>query len=122
MNALQKWKRQEYERERQSRPIFDTFDDYVKAFPEAEKYRRWVENGILLPTYEGYCGMPGDYVTASIHNWKESWFVIVNDCDDGSLRLTLKSRQDAEKEIGNLRLLAPFMMSELRDFGYHDDY
>lgn len=41
LNALQIWERQDLERRVKEKPHFLTFDEYVKVYPEAEKYRNW---------------------------------------------------------------------------------
>lgn len=77
-----------------------------------------VEDGILLPTYPNYCALTGDYLTVNILEWQDKFFVCVRDCDDGLIRKTLNTRQEAEQEIQNLIALSPFIMSDLVDFDY----
>lgn len=118
LNTLQQWQKQEAERQAQAKPSYDTFDAYVKDFPEAEQYRKWVGDGIMLPTYPNWCGMPGDYITASVHHWHDQWHVVINDCDDGTCQKHFPTEEQAREELNTLKTLSPLVMYDLRDFGY----
>lgn len=151
MNSSQRWlkqqdKQQEQERvevEARSKPaFFDTFDDYVKAFPEGEHqgFRRMAEKGCLIATYEGQSCLEGDYYLVHIYEWRAYGNkpdgrvdyrartgeiiaeVVVNDGDDGYARKRVANRQEAEQEVENLKMLAPFYYGTLvSDFGYRND-
>lgn len=120
------------EQEAQQRQAFDTFDEYVKVFPEGEHFRNWVGNGILIPTYESGCTITGEYYTARIMEYPKDLYpagkglsylngtvwIYLNDCDDGSCQKQCKDIEDAKQELEKLKLLAPFYYWNLKDYGY----
>ena len=112
-----------------NRPCFDSFDDYVKVHPSGERYRRWVMDSIqyiLFPCYQEGCGLPGHYYFAYIRReyrhgkWLGTYYVHVNDCDDFGCNKRGLTLDEAKAELENLKLLAPFTIHELADFGYTD--
>jgi len=135
-------KQQEYAAEA-NRPCYDDFDTYVAAHPEGEGFRRWLtEDGkmglVLVPCYSNFCGLPGDYYFAYIaREYRRAteeerqkgeerrkqvpsglFFVHVNDCDDSGGNKFHLTLEQAREELANLKLLAPFTISELEAFGY----
>lgn len=106
----------------EDRPSFDNFDDYVKIFPDGEKWRNWVvgthSHYALVPVTHS-C-LPGDYAAVHTSTYKGQWYVHLNDGDDFMFRKPVKDEQEALQEIENLKLMAPFSYSELRSFGWED--
>ena len=116
--------------------MFESFDLYVKAYPESESWRQFVGNGTLIPTYFGQSCVSGDYYVADIRQWPEfarlpngsvdyssktgkieTW-ISVSDGDDFLIRKRVTDRPEAERELEALKLLFPFHLSELKEFGY----
>ena len=126
LNAYQKYlkKQDEIKREQEARdkPCFDSFDEYIAFYPDGEKWRKWVGDGILIPTYSS-C-LDGDFYVASIKQWNdyrskklEIW-ICINNGDDGMCKKLCESIEKANQEMENLKNLAPFCLGELKDFGY----
>lgn len=132
MNATEKWfaeqEKLRVEREARAKPAyFNTFDEYVKVYQDGEHWRHRVDRGekILIATYEGQSCLDGDYYIAwafTHYNTKEMTFgVVVNNGDDGYVRLKCASLEEAKQELEKLKLLAPFFYGELIEFGYYWD-
>ena len=124
-------------RRRHPRPVFESFDLYVRAHPEGERFRDWItERGnrrvqdiLLLPADPNQgCQLPGGYLWASF-GWRPDpdrpehhhWTVYIHDCDDGCVKKSVPDVQAAFAEYENLKLLAPFRLYELTEFGYKGD-
>ncbi len=132
MNASQKWlaeqERFRVERKAQAKPAyFNSFNDYVAKFPAGERWRDMVtKKEILVATYEGQSCLEGDYLIAYIRRrfdrekreYAEPTHVMINNGDDGYYNKKVSSEKEAREEIENLKLLAPFCGSDLKDFGY----
>ena len=98
-------------------PVFNTFDEYVAAYPEAEQYRRWLgkKKAIFLPCLESQDGrLIGDYVWAKVGRYFQPssihhspFWVHVNNCDDSCAKKFFSTRAQAEKEIEVLKAIAP---------------
>ena len=124
---------------------YNSFDEYVKDYPEAERYRNWItniypikrkgikskkkivlshptRNAIILKTTIEHPSLPGGYFWAYITNWKGKWWITVNDSDDFSVRSEdFENETDAQKVLESLKDLVPFDMVELQDFGFHQE-
>lgn len=130
MNSTEKWLAQEeklrIEREAQAKPpYFNTFDEYVKVYQDGEHWRHMVaRDEVLIATYEGQSCLEGDYYIAwayahTHYKTKELDFgVVVNNGDDGYVRLKCKTLEEAKQELDKLKLLAPFFYGDLLNFGY----
>ena len=110
-----------------ARPVFQSFDDYVKAFPKAECHRQWLTNSgrrvnlVLLPTYSRTgCLLEGGYLWASTVHWMDEneHKVFVQDGDDMVMEKFFHSEKDAVDALKELVELAPFDMKDLEAFGY----
>src|SRR5581483_11634823 len=130
MNANQRWKQEQerlrIEQEAQAKPpFFNNYDDYAKVYPNAN-WRHMVGGGkVLIATYEGQSCLPGDYYIAWVlhcqHFKTKEWIteVVVNNGDDGYVRKTFATVEEAEQQLEDLKALAPFHYSELVDsFGF----
>jgi hypothetical protein len=102
--------------------VFKNFNDYVEQYPQAESFRQWITNKnnntcILIKSNDKYDFLfPGGYLWVSIVNYKKGPTVVkVNNADDCSIE---KPTDNPNHDIEDLINLAPFKMSELRDFGY----
>jgi hypothetical protein len=132
-----------------SKAHYASFDEYVADHPEGERFRAWLTNvrvdkrGRPVRGYEvphsvelfrreeptGHNELPGGYLWATIVDWTTGYWqdnpqgfkVHVNDNDDGVVIKIVSTREEAEEEMANLRLLAPFEMGDLRLFGYRPD-
>ena len=100
------------------RPSFHNFDEYVKVFPNGEKWRHWVchKQYALIPVK--YSCLDGNYAYVHVDEFKNEMFVHVDDGDDFMFRKKVQNEQEALKEIENLKLLSPFLFTELLLFGY----
>lgn len=108
------------------RPCFDNFDDYVKLFPEGEKWRKWVttypsgrgryKHYALVPAQHS-C-LPGDYACVHSDEWDGKAFVRVNDGDDFMFSKEVANEQELITEIEALKTLAPWCYSDLASLGY----
>lgn len=128
------------EAEARVKPVYATFAEYVAAHPDGERWRKWVEDGSLVPGYGGASCLPGDYYVVQIREWPvrarkpdgsldyarrnenlgtEIW-VTVNDGDDGFCSKRCADRAAALAEVEALKDLAPFYYGDLREFGYGD--
>lgn len=106
--------------------FFDTFDEYVKVYPDGEHWRHMVDKGEVLIAGYSTC-LEGEYyiawayhgthykTKAPIHE------VVVNDGDDGYVKLKCSSFEEAEAKLQEIKQLAPFHMSELLEFGFYND-
>lgn len=109
---------------RANRPIYNSFDEYVAAHPEGETFRRWITNDgrrnvILLPTTPNTNGIPGDYLWACIIQYPSGTYKVgVYDCDDGEVEKEVDTLEEAQEWFEKLKLLAPFGLYEMRQFGY----
>ena len=125
------------------RPVYESFDAYVAAYPAGEAFRRWLTDDgrrpdvLLLPAEPDRGGLPGDYYWATVGRWTidkllqarlatgrkpawydTPWYVRVNDCDDSCSRKHFATEDEARAELRNLTQLVPFAIYDLRAFGY----
>lgn len=111
-----------------------TAEEYMKAFPEAEKYRNWLSRGrrgefaIVQALPWGYGCMIGhmnivNYFPTFIHPVKANYFckpnVCVNDGDDSYQRKTFETDAEALQCFKDVLTLAPFAMQELHALGFN---
>jgi len=112
------------------RPCYSTFDEYVAANPEGERFRTWITSAgrrpagrlLIVPGNGSHGPIPGGYVWATIDYRSADLSVtgvMVHDCDDGLMVKECGTLDEAAKELATLAELAPFNMYELKDFGYH---
>lgn len=93
--------------------FFATFDEYVKAFPEGESFRRWLTNDgqrdvVLLLVTGPYCKVPGGYYWAHVSVWKSEVRVLVHDADDSTLSLKVADEAAGRAKLDELCQLAPY--------------
>jgi len=113
-----------------------SFDDYVKDYPEGERFRNWItgltwskakghrsdnnlkssgptRETVLIPTYPNWNGLPGDYFWAYLVEWENTFAIRVNDNDDMSVVKEYETEVEALKMLNDLPTHAPFTMKEL---------
>lgn len=114
---------------------YNDFAEYVAAHPLGEAYRAWLTDkpGVIFLKSEDipHGGLPGGYVWAAAleRTWrlrksqeiKREYVVRVGDNDDGATEKLCASLAEAQRELEDLKLLAPFKLWELAAFGYHSD-
>ncbi|MCC5612030.1 hypothetical protein LC612_36185 [Nostoc sp. CHAB 5834] len=128
----QKWNcensRDEYAvvREVKGKPFYDTFDAYLKDFPEGQPYYAWAtRNGgmecFLLKLVEGgsmHGGIPGNYTHISVSRYPDGDLLLAaHDCDDGLClrRFSKDDERTMRAVIAELKELAPLSMYDLSD-------
>lgn len=115
-----------------SKLFYTDFDEYVKDFPDGERFRNWITNvnkfnkkgspkEVLIVKGTGmHNGIPGDYLWASkITYTKDGRIAIgVHDCDDGLMIRHCSNEQEFTEWMNNLKDFVPFDMHELTNFGF----
>lgn len=115
-----------------NRPVHNSFEEYVAAHPTGERYRDWLGNTgsegcVFLPTIEPQdCSLDGMYLWAYVGNYGlhykgKKWFVHVNNGDDSCRKKLFDNKHDADLALEELKLLAPFTLTDLLSFGYEHD-
>ncbi len=111
------------------------FEEYLAEFPEAEKYRNWLTGKanrpgtrfMILQASPWWACTPGccyivtqyrrfDHPKNPKYSMKPSIFV--NDGDDADAIKRFETEEEADKAFEELKLLAPFALPELYEFGY----
>lgn len=108
--------------------VYDDFDSYALDHPAGESFRAWVTNrgraktvALFLGTDVAHNALPGCYLWATITEcpaWPDMSKRIVqlslHDNDDGLAvkRWPAEDLAEAEKLLGEMKLLAPFSMQE----------
>lgn len=99
--------------------FYPTFKDYVAAHPEGERYRTWLNRASFVQGDGPHGPLPGGYLYILIVPYPDSTYgVVVGDCDDGYTCRPCASREEAERAVEDLKLLSPFSISDLSEFGY----
>lgn len=130
---LEQQERERVEKEANQKPkFFNSFDEYVAAYPEGSRWKHMVEGGILLATYEHCTCLEGWYLIAKIQQCKRYdsstkkltdeivTSVLVEDGDDFMLRKCVKNLEEAQEELNSLKDWAPFNPIDLYCFDYED--
>jgi hypothetical protein len=108
-----------------------TADEFIKAFPQAEEYRRFLTErhaklAIVqsLPPWAWFVGSfyivtcyPA-YTNTKHPQYSRKPCVIVNDGDDSYMRKYFETDAEAEAAFSELLALAPFIMPDLDAWGY----
>ena len=98
------------------KPAFNSFDEYVSVYPEAEEYRFWIaeKDPVFLPCDDLQDGkLPGGYVCAYVGQFftppsnplyphKLQWWVHINNNDDSCAKkyyATAKNATDALRRL-----------------------
>ena len=110
-----------------------TVDEFIAAFPEAEKYRNfltnkrgivaiiqstpyaWFTGNTFILTYYPAFNHPGD----TKYSTKPT--VLANDGDDSYMRKTFKTEEEAQAAFNELLALAPLTMHDMTAFGYQPE-
>lgn len=103
---------------------YQTFDEYVKDWPEAESFRAWVTNrGHNHPKFIQVSGdwnsLPGGYYWISVREYNVGkdqpyeYAVGVNDSDDTACKKDTATKAEALTELEATLKLAPTNMREL---------
>lgn len=112
MNAKEKWlakqEQERIEREANAKPPFLAVSEYKQL------YSREVKGQLLLATYADQSCLPGDYFVAIIVNNS----ILINDGDDGYMQKDFPNQQAVQDGLQELMFLAPFYLSDLKEFGY----
>lgn len=117
---------QKYREECKKKQRYFTVAQYLKQYPECytswdPKWLEYFKNTrqVLLSGY--HTAMPGDYYTCHIQRYKNDplYYVYITDGDDWEIIKPFESKELADEEIENLKLMTPFCGLELvRYFGY----
>lgn len=91
---------------------YNTFDEYVADYPEAEHFRNWLtnRNAALLIFASRYTAMEGEYCW--VHYVSSRELLMVSDGDDGACAIPCLL-EEVEDKLEVLRTLAPVSMGEL---------
>lgn len=107
-----------------------TADEFLAAFPQHEEYRRFLteRRGTLAVVQSvppaWFCGgfVIVTFYPNFVHPKNEMYngkpCVLINDGDDGYMRKTFATDEQAKQAFDELLALAPWYMSELTAFGY----
>ena len=99
-------------------PNFTSFDDYVAAYPDGEKFRNWLTRSKVALLVKGtgtHDPLPGGFLWASVHHREDGTFVVVHDDDDGAWEYRT---DNPAHELENLKELAPLSPNLLMFVGY----
>lgn len=117
---------------------YHSFDEYVAAYPDGERFRSWITRGtdrpehvfLLFVPMDSWpsCPLPGGYLWAlgkkrharllELDPEETDYYVVVQDSDDGILRKELDTEAEVLEEMKNLEQMAPFCLCDLKEFGY----
>lgn len=110
-----------------------TYGEYVKIYPEAENYRSWFSwkyfgELLVVQSYPRWGCMPGCVLNITYYpefkhpvnpKYDGSPRIVINDGDDCDMEKRFPTNKDAKIAFEELKLLAPFSMPELKEFGYY---
>lgn len=113
-------------KEPEGRLFYETYDDYVKDFPEGERARAWLTNQgrnevwmfRLTDTDPDGCwasphgGLPGNFMAVTLYRNSDYIRLAAHDCDDGLMVRDFPPDQEAQARqvLKDMAQLTPFSM------------